>query len=291
MGIVHLPVMLREVIEFFGPREDGVYVDATVGLGGHAEGILGRLGPRGVIIGIDRDENALKEAGERLADGRCILRKARFSEVDEVARGLGFEKVDGVLFDFGASMLQMRDADRGFGFGSDAPLDMRMDRSERLTAGEIVNTYPEPEIEKILREYGEERKARKIARAIVRKRQGARIETCRELAGLIAAVTAWRGKIHPATRTFQALRVAVNDEIGEIRKALAVSVGVLAPGGRLITISYHSLEDRESKTFMRGSKSAGILKILTAKPLTAGREELRGNPSARSAKMRVAEVL
>jgi|Deesub1362A_J573_1020465.scaffolds.fasta_scaffold00199_55 16S rRNA (cytosine1402-N4)-methyltransferase len=291
MKIVHLPVMLREVIELLNPREGGVYVDATVGAGGHSEEILRHIGKKGMLIGIDRDEDALKEAAERLKNKRCILKKARFSEMDEVLKTIDVDSVDGVLFDFGISMLQVKTPERGFSFHSDDLLDMRMDRAQTLTAEDIVNSYPEKEIERILRNFGEERRSARIAKAIVRQRQKARIRTCRQLAELIASVSGKKGRLHPATRTFQALRIAVNDELNEIEKGLDAALRVLRSGGRLVAISYHSLEDRAVKNFMKGSAAQGLVKILTKKPLTPEKQEIVRNPSARSAKLRAAEVL
>lgn len=291
MGAVHLPVMLGEVIEYLDLKEGGVYVDGTVGLGGHAEGVLERLGPEGLVIGIDRDEEALGEAEKRLAGKRCILKKAKFSEMAEVVKGLGIRGVDGVLFDFGASMLQMKSPGRGFSFDSGEPLDMRMDRTERLTAADIVNSYPAVEIERILWEFGEERNARKIAKAIYRERQRARIDTCRRLADVVTDAVGRRGRLHPATKTFQSLRIAVNDELGEIKKGLGASLTLLKSGGRLVAVAYHSLEDRTVKVFMKDAAGGGLIRILTKKPLTPWREEVLRNPSARSAKLRAAEAV
>jgi 16S rRNA (cytosine1402-N4)-methyltransferase len=291
MKVVHLPVMLREVIQLLEPHKGEVYVDATVGLGGHAQGILGHMRGEGLLVGIDRDEEALGEAGRILRDERCVLRKARFSEMQDVLKELGIKTIDGVLFDFGASMLHMKQPERGFGFTSGEPLDMRMDRSQSLTAGVIVNTYPAVEVERILREYGEERAARKISGAIVRQRQKGEIRTCRELSEVVARVLGRRGRIHPATRTFQALRIAVNDELNELRKGLEASLGLLRSGGRLVAIAYHSLEDRAVKVFMKDAKDRGLIRVLTKKPVTPGTEEILRNPSARSAKLRAAEVI
>lgn len=290
MGIVHLPVMLGEVVEFLRPEKGMVYIDATVGLGGHASGVLGHMRAKGLLVGIDRDEEALGEARKKLDDERCILKKAKFSEMDKVLEELGVGGADGVLFDFGISMLQMKSPERGFSFNSDAPLDMRMDRTSGLAAARIVNTYPEPELERILREYGEEMRARRIAKAIVRARGKKPIETCRELSAVIeSALGRWGGRMHPATRTFQALRIAVNDELGEIKSGLNAALGLLAPEGRIVAISYHSLEDRIVKNFMRDSARSGLLKMLTPKPLRPAPEEMVKNPSARSAKLRAAQ--
>ena len=287
--IVHLPVMVREVVEMLNIRLGGTYVDATVGLGGHAEEILKQMGPEGRFIGMDRDEEALKMARGRLGNHRVVLKKGTFSGLKEVMISLGIYEVDGILFDFGVSMMQFKDPERGFSFSTGEPLDMRMDTSQKMTAEEIVNNYSQSELERILREYGEERNARKIARAIIAARTRTRIRTCSELAEIVRAVSGGRGRHHPATRTFQALRIAVNDEIREIDLGLRSSVGFLRSGGRLCAISYHSLEDRVAKHMIRDSAREGVLRALTKKPLTPSREEVMNNPSARSAKMRCAE--
>ncbi len=292
METLHLPVMLREAVELLGLRPGKTYIDATVGLGGHAEEILRHIGPWGRLLGLDRDPEALERARKRLSDERAILVKARFSEMKEVARENGIEKADGVLFDFGVSMLQLKGEGRGFSFLSDEPLDMRMDPAEPLTAEKVVNEYPERELEKIIRDYGEERRARRVAKAITAHRRKGRIRTCSELAEIVArALGGRRGKTHPATRTFQALRIAVNDEIGEIRRGLEASLGMIQPGGRLVAISYHSLEDRAVKQFMKASKDEGLMNILTKKPLRPSSEEVNANPSARSARLRAGEVV
>lgn len=287
--IGHIPVMVKEVIEVLSPKTGGVYIDATVGLGGHTLEILKYIGPEGKIIGFDRDMETLNIARQRISDGRVVLKKALFSEIKGILKEEGIAGVDGMLFDFGISMLQVKDMERAFSFSSEYPLDMRMDRSKGITAEEIINTYPAHELERILREYGEERLAEKIARAIVSKRKEGRIRSCKELADLVSKVYGRRGKIHPATRTFQALRIAVNNEINEIKEGLQNSIDLLRSGGRLCTISYHSIEDRIVKNFMKDSERKGLLRILTKKPLTPRHEEIKSNPASRSAKLRGAE--
>lgn len=287
--IGHIPVMVKEVIEVLSPRPGGVYIDATVGPGGHTLEILKYIGPDGKIIGFDRDMETLNIARQRISDGRVVLKKALFSEIKGILEEEGITGVDGMLFDFGISMLQVKDMERAFSFSSEYPLDMRMDRSKGITAEEIINTYPANELERILREYGEEGLSEKIARAIVSKRREGRIRSCKELADLVSRVYGRRGKIHPATKTFQALRIAVNNEINEIREGLQNSIDLLKSGGRLCTISYHSIEDRIVKNFMRDSERKGLLRILTKKPLTPLHEEIRSNPASRSAKLRGAE--
>ncbi len=269
----------------------GTYVDATVGLGGHAREILKTLGPEGRLVGVDRDEEALRIAEEKLDDARVVLRKGSFSGLEDTLLSAGAREPDGILFDFGVSMMQLRDMRRGFSFSSDEVLDMRMDKSQPLTAEAIVNTYPEAELEKILLEYGEEPFARKISRAIAACRAGKRIRTCRELAEIVSSVCRRRGRHHPATKTFQALRIAVNDELNEIKAGLNAAQTLLRKGGRLCAISYHSLEDRIVKNFIRDAAKEGTLAALTKKPLTPSYEERRVNPSSRSAKLRGAEKL
>lgn len=287
--ITHLPVMVGEVLEVLNIRSGGIYVDATLGLGGHAERVLGLIGTEGRLIGIDRDRAALAQAGQRLNNGRVVLRQGRFSEIREILGEVGVDKVDGVLFDYGVSMLQLRDMGRGFSFLSEEPLDMRMDKGSGMTAEDIVNTWPERELEKIISEYGEERAARRISRAIVNHRTRQRIRTCAELARIVAGASRGRGRIHPATRTFQALRIAVNDELAEIKKGLGAAVDMLRQGGRLCAISYHSLEDRAVKQFLRNAAQEALLRIITPKPMRPSQPEMRSNPSARSAKLRGAE--
>ena len=288
MKVIHLPVMLREVIVLLKPESGGIYVDATVGLGGHSEEILKHIGS-GMLIGIDRDDETLNMASSRLADSRVVLKKGRFSEVGRLVTETGVTEVDGILFDIGTSMFHLKTAERGFSFLSEEPLDMRMDRSQDLTAAYIVNRYPEKDIDIILWEYGEERLSRKIARAIVDYRAKKKIGTCAELSDIVCSVYKGRGKLHPATKTFQALRIAVNDEMNELKKGLDASLGILKSGGRLCVISYHSLEDRIVKNFIRDNQKLGVFNVLTKKPLVPAYEEVRLNPSARSAKLRGAE--
>lgn len=290
MTAFHHPVMLREVMDALDIREGGVYADATEGLGGHTEEILKRVGVNGKVIGIDRDERALALVSARLSDERLLLRKGRFSELAGIVRSAGFEKVDGILFDLGVSMMQLKDEERGFSFHSKARLDMRMDPSGGLTAWDIVNSCPEKELSDILREYGEEWASARISRAIAAYRKARSIDTCEELAGIVAGVMGRRGRTHPATKTFQAIRIAVNMEMEELKRGLESALSVLGKGGRLCVISYHSLEDRVVKNFMRDNDRAGRLKSLSKKPVMPGLDETRANPPSRSAKLRGAEV-
>jgi 16S rRNA (cytosine1402-N4)-methyltransferase len=277
----HDPVMVREVIGFLGGR--GTVVDMTLGAGGHAQALLSA--GVGRLVGIDRDPSALALAGERLAEfgARFQPVRARFSEVDEeIVDG----PVDGVLFDLGVSSMQLDRPERGFSYREDGPLDMRMG-DEGTTAAELVNGLPEGELADVIFEYGQEPKSRRIAAAIVRARSRAPIESTDELAGIVVGAVGRRpGGPHPARRTFQALRIAVNREIEELAASLPQAVDLLAPGGRVVVLAYHSLEDRIVKRTFRESAR---LAILTKKPLQPSEAEIALNPRARSAKLRAAE--
>jgi len=288
---IHTPVLMKNVMELLAVKEDGTYIDATVGLGGHAKEIIARLGVHGKLIGIDRDADALRFARERLGNGRVWLRKGKFSHLEEILRNLNVTEADGVLFDLGVSMFQFKELKRGFSFLSDAPLDMRMDTAQEVTAWDLVNRSPEKEIERILREYGEEPYARKIARAIVVERQKTSIDSCASLADLVQRACRRRGRTHPATRTFQAFRIEVNKEIDELEDGLKSALNILKIKGRLCVISYHSIEDRVVKTFVRDNSRRGLLKMLTKKPIAPHFDEMRKNRSSRSAKLRGAEKL
>ncbi len=291
MTDVHLPVLLREVSEILDPVEGGIYIDATVGLGGHSEKILSMIGRDGIVIGIDRDEEALKRTEDRLKDRRLILKKGRFSEMERLLNEMNIKAADGILFDLGVSMMQFRDSGRGFSFFSDEVPDMRMDRTQGISAWDVINRYPEKDLTRILKEYGEESRAAKISRSIVIHRKGNGIGTCRELAEIVAKAAGRRGKIHPATKTFQAIRIEVNRELDELGHGLDAALRLLKKGGRLCVISYHSLEDRIVKNFIRDNAKKGILMPLLKKPLTPAADEIRINPSSRSAKLRGAERL
>lgn len=289
------------------PHASGAYIDGTVGAGGHSAALLEASAPDGRLLGLDQDPNALRVAAERLAPfgERVTLVQANFRMLGDVARAHGFDAVDGILLDLGFSSLQMDDPERGFSFTAEGPLDMRLDPSAAITAADLVNRLPERELANLIFEYGEERQSRRIARAIVAHRP---IHTARELGELIAqAVPRRRGeRIHPATRTFQALRIAVNDELGALEEALPQAVELLKPGGRLAVISFHSLEDRIVKNYFRREATDCLcpphilfcecghrasLAIVTRKPITPTEEEISRNPRARSAKLRVAERL
>lgn len=290
----HVPVLFKEAIDLLRVIPDGTYVDCTVGLGGHAEGIARRLGPQGRLIGFDRDPEALALAKARLDR----VTEEMGSQAPEVALiGEAFSCIghhvqpgsaDGLLADLGASSLQFDEGRRGFSFQADGPLDMRMDTRSGLTAAQVVNEASERELADLIYENGEERRSRTVARAIVRGRP---VTSTGQLARIVAsAVPPMKGqRIHPATRTFQALRIYVNHELDEIRALLEAAPQVLKPSARLAVISFHSLEDRIVKDSLREGARQGIWKILTKKPLTADEEETERNPRSRSAKLRAAE--
>ncbi|HEY5055963.1 MAG TPA: 16S rRNA (cytosine(1402)-N(4))-methyltransferase RsmH [Acidobacteriaceae bacterium] len=290
----HVPVLFDEVLDFLNVRPGGVVADLTVGLAGHSAGIARRLGAQGRLICFDRDPVALELAKARMDEVRGEL-GGQMPAVEFVPRAfsqaalvIAPTSLDGLLADFGVSSLQLDEAHRGFSFRQEGPLDMRMDTREGLTAEQVVNRIDENELADLIYEFGEERRSRRIARAIVRARP---IATTAELARVIsAAAPSMKGdKIHPATRTFQALRIRVNDELGEIRTLLESAPSLLKPGGRLVVISFHSLEDRLVKDALRDGGRDGIYEVLTKKPVTASEEEERRNPRSRSAKMRAAE--
>jgi len=289
MGIVHVPVMREEVLENLVLKESGIYVDATVGLGGHAEGILQNT-PKCVLIGIDRDDEALKIAGERLGGYENVhFVRDSFSNIKSAVSSLGFNEVDGILLDLGFSTFQMKSDNRGFSFLKDEPLDMRMDRRQELTAEMIVNTYHWQKLADVIWKYGEERRSRRIARGIIYAREKKRIESCSELAAIIEKSIGRKQRIHPATRTFQALRIEVNRELEQIAAVIDEGSDILKKEGRLCILAYHSLEDRIVKNAYKKLAKEGLFNIITKKPLIPRREEQRENPSSRSAKLRVAE--
>lgn len=278
-------------MEMLNPGRGGVYVDATIGLGGHSENILRLIGSDGKLIGIDKDEGALKAAENKLSGRGVILKRGNFSDMESLLYPDGISHVDGILFDLGVSMLQLKNLERGFSFISDKRLDMRMDRRQKMSAWDVVNRYPEKELERILREFGEERLSRKIAKSIVRLRSKKPIDTCSDLSKIVQSVYGGRGRSHPATKTFQALRIEVNKELEQLKAGLDASLRLLKKGGRLCVISYHSLEDRVVKNFIANNSKKALLKTITKKPVTPNPEEIRLNPSSRSAKLRAAERL
>ena len=306
----HVSVLLDECIHALNIKPDGIYVDGTLGGAGHSSQIAARL-TTGRLIGIDRDPKALKAAGERLAPfgDRVTLVHSNFSQLDEVLDNLGIEGVDGILLDLGVSSPQLDEAERGFSYMADAPLDMRMNSEDSLTAFEVVNTWPKEELRRILYEYGEERYAPQIAAAIDRRRAQMPIETTLELVDVIRSAmppAALREKQHPAKRSFQAIRIAVNDELGAVGRVLEVAVPKLNRKGRLAIITFHSLEDRLVKNGMAANAKGCTcppnfpvcicgnkpkVKLISKKPIVSGEAELERNPRARSAKLRVCEKL
>jgi 16S rRNA (cytosine1402-N4)-methyltransferase len=292
----HVPVLFDEVLNFLNVRPGGVVADLTVGLAGHSAGVARRLGAAGRLICFDRDPEALELAKARMDEVRAELGEQMpavefvpkaFSQAAEV---IAPASLDGLLADFGMSSLQLDEPHRGFSFRQEGPLDMRMDTREGLTAEQVVNRIDENELADLIYEFGEERRSRRIARAIVRARP---ISTTAELAEIVsAAAPSMKGdKIHPATRTFQALRIRVNNELGEIRSLLKSAPSLLKPGGRLVLISFHSLEDRLVKDAFREAGHDGSFEVLTKKPVVAEEQEQMRNPRSRSAKLRAAEKL
>ena len=291
----HIPVLLAETLDLLAPQPGEVVLDGTVGGGGHARALLERVLPGGRLIGLDRDADVLKVAAANLpADSaQCVLAQANFADFAEVLDGLGLPAVDVALLDLGVSSFQFDQADRGFSFRNDGPLDMRMDRRGERTAADLVNDLDEQELADLFYQYGQERHSRRIARRIVRQRRKTRIETTGQLARLVLSSQPknYRGRrfrIHPATRVFQALRIAVNGELENLEEFCRIVAGRLTVGGRAGVISFHSLEDRIVKRAFRGLAKDGELELLTRKPVTPSREEQLRNPRSRSAKLRVA---
>ena len=290
----HEPVMVAEALTYLNPQPGGRFLDLTVGAGGHARAILERIGPSGLFVGVDRDGETLQSAAEGLRRDFPHARflHANFAEIDELCRHLGSIRFHGLLLDLGLSSVQLADEERGFSFLRSGPLDMRMDRTEGGTAAELLERLPAGELERVIREYGEERHARRIARAIVRERRRRPIAETTRLAALIEHVTpSRRGRIHPATRTFQALRIAVNDELGSLERFLARFPRLLDPQGVVVVICFESLTDRLVKRRFRRCAREGWLDVLTPKPVRPGREEIERNRRARSAKLRAARLL
>ncbi len=288
---IHIPVLLDEAIEGLQVQLGGCFVDCTVGLGGHAAGILEKISPLGRLLGIDADPEAIKVAQTKLSDyGEAVtLVNDNFANLEATCRRYHFHPVDGIFFDLGVSSLQLDTAQRGFSFQHEAPLDMRFDPGQGLTASDIVNTFSEREIARIIREYGEERHSRRLARHIVQSRP---ITTTSELARVVKRIVGSNhAKIHPATRTFMALRIAVNGELQNLEPALKQAINLLRHRGRLVVISYHSLEDRIVKQFMRGEASSDTLKLISRKVIKPTSLEIKSNPRSRSAKLRIAERL
>ncbi len=306
----HLPVLAEEVIEMLRPAAGSLQIDATVGGGGHTERILEASDPDGRLLGLDADGAAIARVAQRLErfGDRLVLRQANFRELGAVAPAAGFGAVDGLLFDLGLSSFQLADTERGFGFRAGGPLDMRFDATRGVSAAELLVTLDATELTALFRRFGEEPFAPRIARAIVEARRSAPITTAEELAALVERVAPrtapGRRRIHPATRVFQALRIAVNEELDALSEALAAAVDLLRPGGRLVVLSYHSLEDRIVKRFLDAERKGCIcppsvpvcvcgrtprLRLVTRPSLTPTDAEIAANPRARSARLRAAE--
>jgi len=307
-SVEHKPVLLAEVLEFLKCGPGGTYLDATIGMGGHAQAILERIGPDGLLIGIDRDRESLEMARTRLDSfsNNFRLYHDNFKNLPLILNNLARPPLDGILLDLGVSSHQLLSPERGFSFQGDAPLDMRMDRTHRQTAADLVNNLPEEQLSDLIRRFGEERYARRIAAAIARVRSQGDITRCSQLAEIVKRAIRARGpqRIHPATRTFQALRIAVNSELEGLEALLVESVGFLKPGGRMVAISFHSLEDRIVKQAFRRLAGQCVCDrpaelctcprqvqatLVTPRPVSAGPIEVESNPRARSAKLRVIE--
>jgi len=302
----HQPVLYQQMIKILQPKSTGRYVDGTVGAGGHTAGILQESSPEGQLIGLDIDEQALEIAHQRIANfgSRAKLKKSSYVDIIQSIAECGWACTDGIVIDLGVSSIQFDNADRGFSIIKDAPLDMRFNQHQGTSAANLVNELPEKELARIIWTYGEEPRARQIAAAIIHNRP---LASTGELAAIIEKVhVGKRGKIHPATRTFQAIRIAVNDELGTLQKGLEEAVRALCPGGRLAVISFHSLEDRIVKRYFKQESRDCIcppvqtvcncghratIKIITKYPIRPNEEEIRTNPRSRSAKLRAAEKL
>ena len=311
MEFAHLPVMPGEVLEGLKLKENGIYVDCTLGGGGHSSAILERIGPAGVLVALDQDPAAIDAAGKKLEkfSGRFYLVRENFTVLGDVIKRLGIDRVDGVLFDLGVSSYQLDNPARGFSYRHDAPLDMRMDPGGEVTAADLVNSLPEGELARVIKDYGEERWSGRIASFIVKERDCCPVTTTGRLTEIVKRAipaAARRTGPHPARRTFQALRIAVNNELGILEGALRDAAQILRPGGRLCVITFHSLEDRIVKDLFRelslsctcpkdfpvcicGHKS--VVRVITKKPVSPADAEMESNPRARSAKLRIAEKL
>ncbi len=305
MNTPHKPVLYKEIIHALQPKSPGRYVDGTVGAGGHARGFLEACAPDGHLLGLDLDSQALAIARENLAPygERAVLVQASYITLPDVLQNIGWDLVDGIVLDLGVSSMQLDTPERGFSFQQDAPLDMRFNRDFGLTAAQLLNTAPEADLAELLFKYGEEPRAKRIVKMIIEARP---VITTKQLAEIVKRAYPEHSRVHPATRTFQALRIAVNDELATVENALPKAVAALRSGGRLAVISFHSLEDRIVKEFFRRESKDQInppyeqiykverkatLKEINRKPTTPDEEEIQANPRARSAKLRVAEKL
>lgn len=309
MNFEHIPVLLDETLEYLKPKPGGVYIDGTLGGAGHSSEIVKRIIPGGTLLGIDQDSNAIKAAAQRLEayKDNVIIVRDNFRNIKAIVQNHGFKEVDGVLLDIGVSSHQLDEDERGFSYMHDGPLDMRMNTERDYDASDIVNNAPEYELTRILRDYGEEKWAARIAKFIVEERKNVRIDTTFKLVEIIKKAipaAARREGGHPAKRTFQALRIAVNDELEVLEQAVRDAIDILKPGGRLVVITFHSLEDRIVKTIFNNMErpctcppqlpvcvcgKEPLLKVVTKKPVIAGEKELEANTRSKSAKLRAAE--
>jgi 16S rRNA (cytosine1402-N4)-methyltransferase len=291
MEALHTTVLLHESVEALNVKPRGVYIDATFGFGGHSREILGKKGFKGRIIGIEVDKQIYDYAKNTFKSYKNLsLYNGNFIDVDRIALSFDLDKVSGILYDLGTNLFQIRESKRGFSFLKNERLDMRLNLKNDLTAERVVNSYTREELEEVLRNV-DERFSRPIAKKITEERRKKRIETTEQLAQLVETVKYRKGKTHPATLTFMALRIEVNNELENLKSALTKSIKVLEKGGRLVVISFHSGEDRIVKNFLRESAKQGLLKIINKKVITPGRVEEIANPMSRSAKMRVAEII
>lgn len=285
--------MTKEVIEYLRPQPGDYIVDCTIGGAGHAKEILRRILPGGFLIGLDLDEEAIKISAENLKEfkGAFMLLNLSFRNMSQLTQMVNMDrKFNGILFDLGFSSLQITSGERGFSFNLEGPLDMRFDKKTNLSAFEVVNKFPKDQLEEIIKTLSQERFSKRIANAIVTERRKRKITTTTQLAGIIKKAVPFSGRIHPATRTFQAIRIFINSELDSLREGLESAIDVLAPRGRLCVISFHSLEDRLVKQTFRDFSKKGLIDILTAKPVRPTHEEIAVNPSSRSAKLRTAQI-
>lgn len=287
----HIPILAPEIAQLLLQRPNGVYVDGTLGLGGHTRFFLSQLGPQARVIGFDKDEEALSMAKERVNDARLTAVHASYTQAPQVLADMGLDGADGALFDLGLSSYQLDNPARGFSLLRDGPLDMRFDLSAPLTAEKIVNEWGLDDLERILTQYGEERNAHAIALALMAARRQGPVRTTFALKNIVESVIRGRGKIHPATQTFQALRIAVNDELGCVERVAALLPKLLRPGGRAAVLTFHSLEDRLVKTRFKELCASGGWRLVNKHVIAPSYEEVRQNPRSRSAKLRVIEKI
>ncbi len=292
---MHTPVLKNEVIEYLDPKKGENFIDCTAGEGGHTFAILEKTGPDGKVLAIDKDLRNIKlikaKAEEKGLKERVVARQSNYADIDEIVKKEKFDNVSGIIFDLGISSWHIDESGRGFSFRKEEPLDMRYASEGGITAWEIINSWPPEEIELIIKEFGEERFSKRITEAIVSRRKTKKIDTATDLAEVIEKSVPRSKRIHPATQTFQALRIIVNCELENIETVLPLALKVLKEGGRMVVISFQSLEDRLIKNFFKNEAAEGRMEILTKKPVIPGEEEIRNNPRSRSAKLRTAKKI